>query len=71
MSIHAREKDSLEGFESTMGYLAHRLGWDETDLTIALKKYPKLAKCSASKVNFNYFIKNTVQILIKSISYFR
>lgn len=54
VSIHKREKDSLEGCESNMAYLAHRLGWDDYDLTIALEKYPRLRKCTASSVSNGY-----------------
>ncbi|XP_055313465.1 uncharacterized protein LOC129574886 isoform X2 [Sitodiplosis mosellana] len=58
---HAKEKNSLEGFESNMDYLVHRLGWNETDLAIALRKYPKLAKCSASKIKslLDYLLNET------------
>lgn len=44
------EKKSLEGFENNMKYLAHRLNLSDSEVSLAISKYPVLRKCSAQKV---------------------
>lgn len=47
---HMNEKNSLDGFNSSIEYISHRLNWDETDREVVLSKYPSLSNCSATKV---------------------
>lgn len=48
---HMNEKNSLDGFKSSIEYISNRLNWDETDREVVLSKYPSLPNCSAKKVN--------------------
>ncbi|XP_031619216.1 uncharacterized protein LOC116338226 [Contarinia nasturtii] len=73
------ERNSLEGFENSMKYIAHRLNWNESDHLNVLKRYPKLKNCSARKIktHLDYLlneakftteeIKNTITILSCSL----